>query len=273
MKTAFITGSTDGIGKQTAIALAEQNYRVIVHGRNRRKVMVTREEITKLTGNGNILSCVGDLSSLKSVRKISEEIHRSVDVIDVLINNAGVFNRKHRFSRDGIELTFAVNHVAVFALTLLLLDLVRNAPQGRIINVASIAHGNSPKIDFTSLIEVNSYMDYSAYSLSKLANVFFTYALSERLKDEPITVNCLHPGVISTKLLDNGFGISGAPVEEGAQTSVHVAVHPDFSHVSGAFLTNRKVVGSSPFSYDKGIRKNLWSLSEELTGIRFSDFA
>lgn len=271
MKTVLITGATDGIGKQTAHELARLDYRLILHGRNTRKTEAIRDEIKKNTGNNKLDIVIADLSSQKSVQRMSGELHEKLDHLNILINNAGTFQRKHVLSRDGIEMTFAVNHLSVFSLTLLLLDLIKKSGKGRIINVSSVAHRNSPRIDFTDIQEINSYMDYSAYSLSKLGNILFTYELADRLEGTGITVNCLHPGVISTKLLYEGFGISGDPLEEGARTSVYLASEEGLNGTTGKYFTNERVTESSPYSYDKRVMKNLWNISEEITGISFPE--
>ncbi|MBU2652327.1 MAG: SDR family NAD(P)-dependent oxidoreductase [Bacteroidetes bacterium] len=267
MKIALVTGSTDGIGKQTATELALLGYHVIIHGKNRRKGEITLEEIREKTGNRDLTLILSDLSSQKSIREMSGMLHKRFDHLDILINNAGTYQRKQNFSRDGYEMTFAVNHLSVYSLTLLLLDMLKKSEKGKIIIVSSIAHRNSPKIDFADIQEINSYMDYSAYALSKLSNILFTYELASKVKEMGISVNCLHPGVISTKLLYEGFGISGASVEEGAGTSVFLAHSDKINGVTGKYFTNKSITESSPFSYNPEAAKNLWNLSENLTGI------
>jgi NAD(P)-dependent dehydrogenase (short-subunit alcohol dehydrogenase family) len=138
--------------------------------------------------------------------------------------------------------------------------------------VSSVAHTNSPRIDFSDLQEINSYIDYSAYSLSKLANVLFANELAHRMKDTTVTSNSLHPGVITTKLLHAGFGISGSPPEEGSKTIIHLASDKSLSKVNGKYFANSKEADASPFSYDPNTRKNLWELSEKISELSFSDF-
>ena len=168
-KTVLITGSTDGIGKQTAIDLAEMGAHVIVHGRNEDKASLVAEKVKQKSGGANIEYVVGDLSSLEQIRKMSKDIHARFDKIDVLINNAGVYMTEREISHDGFELTFAINHLSYFLLTGLLLNLIKNSDYARIINVASMAHGQ--ELDFDNLNGESYYDVYDAYSLSKLSNI------------------------------------------------------------------------------------------------------
>jgi NAD(P)-dependent dehydrogenase (short-subunit alcohol dehydrogenase family) len=272
-KTVLITGATDGIGKRTAMELARMGARVIIHGRNKLRGAEVLEEIRKETSSNDLSYVNANLASFSNVNDLVRSISNEFDHLDVLINNAGVFSREQTFSNDRVELTFAVNHLAHFSLTLQLLPLLMKSVQGRVITVSSVAHNNSPKIDFSDLQEINSYMDYSAYSLSKLANVMFSVELADRLNGAAVTSNSLHPGVITTKLLYAGFGISGSPVEEGCKTSVYLASSKEVSNVNGKYFSNSQEVEASPLAFDPELRKNLWQLSEEISEIRFSDFA
>jgi len=272
-KTVLVTGATDGIGKMTATGLAKKDATVILHGRNKLLGGEIAEQIKKETGNLNVFYENADLTSLGNVSKLANTVTQKYGSLDVLINNAGVFMRGQTFSAEGIETTFAVNHLAHFALTLQLLPLLLRSPQGRVVTVSSVAHTSSPRIDFSDLQEINSYIDYSAYALSKLANVLFSNELAHLLKESSVTSNSLHPGVITTKLLYAGFGISGSPLEEGARTSVYLASEPALENTNGRYFSNSKEAEPSPYSYDPGTRKNLWDLSEELSGLKFSDFA
>lgn len=247
--------------------------RVIIHGRNKFRGAEVLEEIRKETSSNDLSYVNSNLASFSKVNDLVRSISNEFDHLDVLINNAGVFSREQTFSNDRVELTFAVNHLAHFSLTLQLLPLLMKSVQGRVITVSSVAHNNSPKIDFSDLQEINSYMDYSAYSLSKLANVMFSVELADRLNGAAVTSNSLHPGVITTKLLYAGFGISGSPVEEGCKTSVYLASSKEVSDVNGKYFSNSQEVEASPLAFDPALRKNLWQLSEEISEIRFSDFA
>ena len=270
-KIVLITGATDGIGKETAINLAKMDAAVIIHGRNKSRIEESKKEILDKTGK-DVDYIQADLSSLKKISRFADEIKQSYERIDVLINNAGVFKRGQEFSDDGYELTFAVNHLAPFALSLQLLPLLKASAQGRIVTVSSVAHQNSPKSDFTDIHDINAYIDYSAYSLSKLANVLFSNELASRLEGTNITSNSLHPGVITTKLLYEGFGITGSTVEQGCKTSVYLASDDALATTTGKYFSDSRETEPSPYAFDPDLRKNLWNLSEELTGIRFDDF-
>ena len=182
--------------------------------------------------------------------------------LDVLINNAGVYSSEKKFTKDGIELTFGVNHLAHFLLINLILELMLKSKEGRIINVSSMIHANS--IDFDNLQGEKYYDGSYAYSLSKLCNVLFTYKLADELKGSNITVNCLHPGVINTKLLRAGWGGGGASVEQGAKTSVYLAVSDEVSGKTGNYYMNMKAVRSHDITYNKEIQDKCWNVSMKL---------
>ncbi len=264
-KTILITGSTDGIGKQTALELAKMGATVLLHGRNPARLDRVQKEIKKASGNKRIEVFIADLSSLKQVRNLAQHVLERHDRLDVLINNAGVYENRHGISQDGFEMTFAVNHLAPFLLTMLLLDLIIKSSPGRIINVSSQVHASH--MDFGNLQAEKHYSAYETYSLSKLCNVLFTYELAERLTGTGITANCLHPGVIDTKLLKAGWGMGGSPVTQGSRTSVYLASAPELSAVTGKYFNNRRSTKSSQISYDADTRKRLWRVSEQLTGI------
>jgi NAD(P)-dependent dehydrogenase (short-subunit alcohol dehydrogenase family) len=299
-KIVLITGSTDGIGKQTALELAKRNAYVLIHGRNPERCHQTVGEIAAKSGNNKLQPFVADLSSLKQVKKLAQQINQQYQHLDVLINNAGIYEKNYRESEDGLEMTFAVNHMAPFALTLLLLDIIKGvAPpthsrsarsrsfrdviskvcrknkvsegiskkssRGRIINVSSMSHYNSPGIDFDDLNFKKNYDGYKAYCQSKLCNILFTYELAERLKETKITVNCLHPGVIDTKLLRSTLGMGGASLVEGAKTSVYLAAAPELEPVTGKYFSDCKESESSRYSHNIEARKKLWETSLKLT--------
>ena len=263
-KTIFVTGSTDGIGKQAAIELAGMGARVILHGRNTSKVRQVMQEIERNTGNSQLDCSAADLSSLQQVRTMAAEIRRKYSRLDVLINNAGVAVKELEFSEDGYELTFAVNHLAAFALTLPLLELLKHGAPSRIINVSSMVHSSS--LDWNHLVEPRSFDGWEAYCQSKLCNILFTYELAERLKDQGVTVNCMHPGVIGTKLLRVNFG-GGSPVSEGSRKLVYLATAPELAGVTGKYFTDNRETPSAEITYSPEIRDKLWRYSEELCGM------
>jgi retinol dehydrogenase 12 len=264
-KTVLITGSTDGIGKQTALELAEMGAKVILHGRNKSKAKQVLQEIKRKTGNDRLDFFIADLSSLQQIRTMGADIRRTYDRLDVLINNAGVAMNKLEPSDDGYEMTFAVNYLAAFALTLLLLDLLTQSAPSRIINVSSMVHSSS--LNFDNLTEPRHFDGWEAYCQSKLCNVLFTYELAEKLQDRGVTVNCLHPGVIDTKLLRANFG-GGSPVTEGSRKLVYLATAPELAAMTGKYLKDNRPTRPAEIAYDLEIRKKLWNLSEKLCGLR-----
>jgi NAD(P)-dependent dehydrogenase (short-subunit alcohol dehydrogenase family) len=180
-----------------------------------------------------------------------------------LINNAGVLEPKFLRSHDGYEMTFAVNHLAHFLLTLLLLDFIKSSSPARIVNVSSGIHSSS--IDFDNLQGEKTYSGNGAYCLSKLCNVLFTYQLSEKLVNTGVTSNCLHPGVINTKLFRAGWGGGGgASLKNGAKNSVYVATSPELDGVTGKYFVNKRDVPSADISYDSSIQEKLWTISKDL---------
>ncbi|PJA97424.1 MAG: short-chain dehydrogenase [Ignavibacteriales bacterium CG_4_9_14_3_um_filter_34_10] len=265
-KIFLITGSTDGIGKQTACELAKTNDTVIIHGRDKKKCLSTIKWIKSKVKDAQLDFVTADLSSLDDIRKMAAEISTKFSKLDVLINNAGVYKHERELSQHGFEMTFAINHLAHFLLTNLLLPLLKNSDSARIINVSSIAHTRA-SMDFSNLNSENYFDGYYTYSLSKLANVLFTYELAERLSGNKITVNALHPGVISTKLLQSGFNIAGSSLKEGAATSVYLATSAEVEGVTGKYFIKSAESQSSPLSYSKEYQKKLWEASEKLVGL------
>ena len=262
-KTILITGSTDGIGKQTAIELAELGARVILHGRNAPKAKQVLQEIEQKTGNDQVDYSVADLSSLQQIRKMADEIGRKFNRLDVLINNAGVAINSLEFSEDGHEMTFAVNHLAQFALTRRLLELLRQSAPSRIVNVSSMVHSASLNID--NLAQPQNFDGWEAYCQSKLCNILFTYELADILQDQGVTVNCLHPGVIDTKLLRANFS-GGSPVTEGSRKLVYLAAALEVAAVTGKYFKDNRQTRSAEITHKPEVRKKLWDLSEKLSG-------
>ena len=209
-KLILVTGATDGIGKQTALELAKMQHEVIVHGRNEERGKQVVSSLKKLSGNEKIHYLNADLCYFEEITKLANQVKKKFSHLDVLINNAGVFENEEIILPNGIERTFMINHMACFSLTLQLLDLLRNSDEARIVIVSSMAQAGT--IDFDNLNAEKYFDGYNAYAVSKLANVLFTYKLSRLLAGTSVTANCLHPGVIRTKLLQAGWGGGGASV-------------------------------------------------------------
>ena len=265
MKTILVTGSTDGIGRATAVALAEQGCAVIVHGRNEARAGAAAREIAAATGNRQVTPVAADFAALAEVRALAEQILRTCPRLDVLINNAGIAVQRRSSSADGYESTFAVNHLAPFLLTNLLLDRLRASAPARIVNVSSGAH-SSGHIDFDDLQMARGFDGWAAYCNSKLANALFTCELARRLDATEVTANFLHPGVIDTKLLHVNFG-GGSPVSTGARTPVHLALAPEVADVTGAYFVNQRRTRASSAAGDRRLAAELWRVSAELMGL------
>lgn len=260
----LVTGATDGLGKRVAFELAGRGATMLLHGRSRERLEATIEEVRGETGSEKVGFYLADLSSLGEVRALAEEVLAEQDHLDVLINNAGVIVGERRESEDGYELTFAVNYLAHFLLTSLLLPLLR-AP-ARIINVASA--GQSP-VDFEDVMLEYGYDPMRAYTRSKLAQVMFTFELAQRLRESGVTVNALHPAsLMETKMVLETFGRSMSTVEEGAEATVRLAASPELEGITGRYFDGTREARAHSQAYDEKARKRLWALSEDLCGTR-----
>ena len=275
-KTCLVTGATAGIGRETALGLARLGATVVVAGRDRERCTATVEQIKAQTGNSSVDFLVADLSSLQEVRNLAGQVKERYPRLDVLVNNAGAIMLSRRLSVDGIELTFALNHLSYFLLTNLLLDhLVASAP-ARIVNVSSSSHRKST-IRFDDLQGQRRYGGYRAYAQSKLANVLFSYELDRRLDGSGVTVNVLHPGLVATNFLSNNgalgqflrffMGLRGMSASKGALTSTYLAGSAEVEGVTGRYFEKSREVRSAPASYDRSAAQRLWQVSAEMTGL------
>lgn len=263
-QTILITGSTDGIGKLTALELAKKRANVIVHGRNKEKVNKVVAEIK--TKNEKVNGFTSDFSSLNEVRKFADDLKKEYKALDVLINNAGVGFADERYSKDGYELRFAVNYLVPFLLTHLLLPELKNAAPSRIVNVSSA--GQSP-VNFDDIMLEKNFNATQAYCQSKLALIMFTIDLAEKLKDENITVNSLHPGTyLATNMVINANINPWGKPETGADAEVYLATSPDLNNVTGKYFNVKSEARADSQAYDKNARKQLWELSLELTKLK-----
>ncbi len=263
-KTVLVTGGTDGIGRETARQLARMDARVLVHGRDKGKGAHVLDEIRSDTCNEKISLYIADFSSLADIKRMSEDIKREQAELHVLVNNAGNFYCERLLSSDGIEMTLAVNHLAPFLMTMLLLDLLKASAPARIVNVASSSHKLIKSVDLENLQGETNYDGFTAYSLSKLGNVLFTQSLADKLNGTGVTVNALHPGVVNTKLLRKSYDLNGISVEEGAQTSVYLVSSPEVEGVSGKYFKNMQERTASEFSQDRNLQDAFWKLSKEM---------
>ncbi len=263
MKTGLVTGATDGIGRETARQLLEKGMGVFVHGRTLDKARSVIEELQRGIPSSQAEPVYADLANMHEVLALAEQVRDRKPVLDVLINNAGVYEPKRVITVDGFELTLAVNHFAHFLLTHALLGLLKAAPQGRIITVSSIAH-RSGRLDLDDLTFARRYSGYEAYGTSKLVNILFTVALARSLAGTSVTANSLHPGVISTKLLHKGFGPGGAPVQAGARMSVYLATAEEVKDISGAYFEQGRQATPSRLARDESLAEALWEKSEAL---------
>ena len=263
-KTILVSGATDGIGRETARQLLAIGHRVLAHGRSRDKAERAAAQLAAAAPQGAAVPVWGELSRMRDIAPLAQQVRSHCAALDVLLNNAGVLEQRQHLTEDGFEMTMAVNHFAVFLLTRLLLDLVAAAPAGRIVTVSSMVHGSgSLDLDAPSFLRTDlGYSGYDAYCASKLANVLFTVELARRLGAGGVTANCLHPGVIGTKLLRAGFAIGGAPVEEGARTSVFLATSDAVAGLSGKYFNNCREAQCSAAARDPDLARALWQASE-----------
>jgi NAD(P)-dependent dehydrogenase (short-subunit alcohol dehydrogenase family) len=266
-KTVLITGATDGIGKQTALQIAARGHRVVLHGRSPARLAAALAEVAVVATGPAPEIISADLSSLAAVRALADEINARFPALDVLLNNAGVFMNSLEYSVDKFEMTFAVNHLASFLLTHLVLDSLR-AAQGRVVNVSSIAHSRA-RLDMNNLNAERGFDSYKTYALSKLANVLFTVELARRLgPGSPVTTTSLHPGVVSTKLLTEGFKMQGQDsLDEGAETSVFLALDPSATAHSGKYFARAQLARMNALADDAALCAAFYERSAALVGI------
>ena len=261
MKSVLVTGATDGIGRETARQLLAGGWHVLVHGRSEPKATEHAAALARETGKAQTTPVWADLSDMAQVVQLAHQVRAQAPALDVLINNAGVYERRRRLTADGLEATLAVNHFAPFLLTRRLLPLLGEATAARVVNVSSIAHQNG-SLDLDDLTFASGYDAFDAYAATKLANILFTLALARRLGGTRLTANALHPGVIGTKLLHAAFDIKGATVSEGARTSVYLATSEKVSGVSGKYFIDCRETRPSRLARDEDLAERLWAASE-----------
>ncbi len=273
-KVCLVTGSSSGIGLVTARKLAFMGARVVMLCRNRARGEAVQAQIKEVSGNPQVDLIVADLSELSQVRHAAHEFQQNYTRLHVLINNAGGMNSERKVTSDGLEATFVTNYLAPFLLTQLLLDVLKTSAPARIINVSAPAH-KIGKIDFTDLQSEHRYNALKAYTQAKLAQIYFTYELAERLRGTGVTVNALDPGHVVSNFNNSTRGLmhviaeviyffDGRSPEKGAQTILYLATDPAVESISGKYFLDCKPISSSSRSYDVGVRQRLWSVSEAL---------
>lgn len=279
-KTIVVTGATSGIGRVTAATLAKLGAAVFCVGRDPQRTQATVDAIQDNSGNAQVVGLLADLASFQQIHNLADEIHQRTPRLDVLVNNAGAVFLRRKLSQDGIELTFALNHLAYFLLTNLLLDLLKStaaqAGEARLVNVASAAHMGA-KIHFDDLQFQHGYSAMRAYSQSKLANILFTYELARRLEGSGVTANALHPGFVASRFATNNGPLAKIAMrlarlvaispEEGAQTSIYLASSPEVKGVTGKYFVKRHPHNSDPASYDAETARRLWEVSAQMVGL------
>lgn len=273
-KICIVTGANSGIGKVTTLELAKMGARLLMICRNTEKAEQTRKEIAGITQNQNLEIFQCDFASQKQIRRVSEEIKNRISHIDVLVNNAGfIANTKRELTEDGLETTFAVNHLGYFMLTNLLKEPLLAAPAARVVNVSSEAHRFS-RLDLDNLQLEKGYSSIKAYALSKLLNILFTRELAKRTKGTSLTANCLHPGGVATNFSANSNGIMkylfkfGKPFlispGKGAETSVYLATSPLVREITGEYFANKKIKAASLSAFSESNARKVWEISMQL---------
>ena len=275
-KVVLITGGTSGIGKAAATALAAMGAEVVVAGRNRERGEAAVGEIRRESRSEKVSLMLADLAVQAEVRELADKFKARYDRLDVLVNNAGLIQSRRTETPEGIELTLAVNHLAPFLLTNLLLDLLKSSAPSRIITVASEARRHA-EIDFDDLQSERRYRAFPVYGMTKLANILFTYELAERLRGTGVVANCVHPGGVNTNfgnndrslgiLLFRAFKPFMRTPEQGADTVVYLASSPEAGEMSGEYLMDREEISPAQ-PRDRGLQKRLWEVSEELTNLK-----
>lgn len=277
-KTALITGASNGLGKAAAFALAELGAELVLVCRNRQLAHDTVAAIKRRTGNRRVDYLLADLSAQAEVRRVAGEFLAGGRPLHILLNNAGGLFMERSETVDGLERTFALNHLGYFLLTNLLLDRLRQSGPARVVNVASRAHkGASRGLDFDDLQSTRQYNGLRAYAASKLANILFSRELARRLQGSEVTSNSLHPGFVATR-----FGYDSSPlmrtalqllrpfqrsIDRGSRTSIWLCAAPSVERITGQYFSDCRSVRPSRFAEDDGAAKRLWEVSERLTGL------
>jgi NAD(P)-dependent dehydrogenase (short-subunit alcohol dehydrogenase family) len=277
-KTVLLTGATSGIGLEASVALAGQGARVVMVGRNQAKTEAAVAGVAARSGSKEVSHLLCDFSSQASIRALADAVRSRVDRLDVLVNNAGGVHKAREVTADGIEATFAVNHLGYFLLTNLLLDLVVKSAPARVVTVASVGHRRGT-LDFEDLgFERGGYSIMRAYGRSKLANILFANELARRLAGTGVTSNSLHPGSVDTNIW-SGAPLWAKPIiqlvfrpffisaEQGGQRIVQLAASPELEGVTGKYFEDGKVIDPAPLARDASLATRLWEVSARMVGL------
>jgi len=273
-KNCIITGATDGIGKQSAIELAKLGYNVGIIGRNEEKGNSVINQIAVSSGNDSVEFFRADLSLINNLNDLVSSIRQKYDSVDILINNAGAYFENYIETSENLEMTFSLNHLSYFQLTMILMDMIIAESPGRVINVSSNAHFRA-KLDLNNIQMKNNYKGWTAYCNSKLMNILFTYELHKRFKETGITFNALHPGFVDTNFGNNNKGLGKVILDigkkliainavQGAMTMTYLASSEEVKGISGKFFNKSKLVTSSRFSYSDKNQRKLWYYSQSV---------
>ena len=282
-KICIVTGANSGIGKETALGLAQMGARVVMVCRNAEKGEAALEEICREVGSSQVDLLIADMSSQASVRALAEQIQREYPRLDVLVNNAGGAAPGHTLSADGIEMTLATNHLGAALLTLLLLDLLKASAPSRIVNVSSTEAQSPSRLDMNDLqFERRKYSAVAAYRQSKLLMNAFTFELARRLAGTGVTANCLHPGAVATNIWSAAAPLILKPIikpiiavvkpfmlnsKQGAAVSLYLATSPEVAQVSGEYFVKSKPAKSNPLSRDPKLMAEIWLCTAKMTSL------
>jgi len=280
-KTVIVTGGNSGIGLETAVGLTRLGAHVVITARNQAKGEAALADIKNRSESDSVELMLADFSSLASIRSFVEKFKANHDRLDVLVNNAGGINTSRSETLDGFETTFGVNHLGYFLVTNLLLDMVKASAPARVVSVSSGAHLRAKGIDFDDLNADQGYSGMGVYGRSKLANVLFTYELARRIEGSGVTANCLHPGVVRSGFGQNNGGLIALVFKsaytlmtpftksnaQGAETSIYLASSPEVEGVTGKYFADSRETPSSEASHDEEAAKQLWEISEQMTGL------
>ena len=275
-KVCLITGATNGIGEEAAKELNKMGAEIVFVARNEGKGEQLKAELKEATGKESTM-ILANLSSQAEVKSAAEKFLSMEKPLDILLNNAGIMNRERNITEDGLEEVFSVNHLAYFTFTLMLIDKLKNTEGSRVVNVASGAHQFVKEMNFGDLQSEKVFKPMQVYGQSKLANILFTKSLANKLADHGVTVNCLHPGFVSTGIGSNNKGIwnilmslarpFARKTDKGAETSVYLCVSPEVKDISGEYFVDCKIEKVSDAAKSSDQADKLWKISSELTGL------